>query len=89
MVGILVCLLSMSCVALRCAALRGGGSNADFDIFRLRKSTPYSYDIVDCETLLGFAERPIKIFKKCKIRTRFVESTSLLPQCFICSIFNA
>ncbi len=32
---------------------------------------------------------PHQNFKKCKIRTRFVESTPLPPQCFICSIFNA
>ncbi len=38
---------------------------------------------------LEFAESLIKIFKKCKIRIRFAESTSLFSQCFICSIFNA
>jgi len=36
-----------------------------------------------------FAESPIKIFKKCKIRTRFAEPTPLPPQCLICSIFSA
>ncbi len=42
-----------------------------------------------CIVFFEFAESPIKIFKKCKIRTRFAESTPLPPQCFICSIFNA
>lgn len=42
MVEILVCSLSMSCVALRCAAFRGGGQHADFDIFRLRTAMIFS-----------------------------------------------
>ncbi len=48
--------------------------------------------IVICETcivFLEFVESLIKISDKCKIRTRFVKSTSLPPRCFICSILNA
>ncbi len=48
--------------------------------------------IVDCETCVvffEFAESLTKFSDKCKIRTRFVESTPLPPRCFICSILSA